>query len=1193
MRIKNIKVSGFKSFCHPVNLQFKQNGITIVVGPNGCGKSNVVDAVRWVLGEQSAKHLRGGSMEDVIFAGSSYHKPSGMAEVSLTFSNPKGDTLRQYADYTEISVTRRLYRSGDSVYMINKTPVRLKDVRELFMDTGVGGTGYSIIEQGRVEEIVSSKPIDRRTLIDDAAGIVKFRFKRETAEKRLEETTQNLLRVTDVLGALSEQEDGLREHVEHAEKYLELQEQCGLLERQHICLSLHQAVINEEKAQDLVQGHQQQQVDLQNEKSVVETEMERLKLEQIQRGTKVGESREQLFQKEQKIQEAENQRELEKQNLQNVSELQQNQEAELAELKQRLTEREQEKSEIETRLKELAVRLGEIQAKLVNIEVQRAKENTALQKANEDASALQKRLLTVHTELTNHTNQKNFLDERLENLTERSQRLQDQEQSHRNLLQEVTLQVSDREELMETMHLQKGELSGKLAELESSLAGQHSQLTEAEKQLEDLRYQHSTAQSRIESLQQIQTHYEGFSDSVKIFMQLVNDDPETKKKMGISGLLADFISVSAEILDSVSPVVAEVLDWVVIERAAEFPQLELFCAEHELGQLHFIALDHPASVPESAVNNGTPLPYILKFKGPLKEWGEKYFSRFTLLKDENNFWNVSEKNWPEAPFEWLSSTGIRLSNSTVSMGKVQSGSLGFLQRQQQIVDVEEYAEDLNNKIKKLEKELESIQQEYESLKQEQESSEEESRKLEFELLSCNKELEHHQLEERRTQQTVSQIAQDSENIRKEMDSSQQKEETATVTIFTLEKERAELEEKTKEVQEHIQDQQSRTDATAEELLSHRVSFTEITEQQKNTEETTERLRREYTEISLRLDQLETAKSEGNLRLERSQKRIIEIDESFAGMLEARSLMKLELDEEILLHEQKNEEQTLLTQKLQERQGLLENSVSVAHQESLRLTEFRIQREQLENQLAEITEHSAEDILAKLDIENSDIKKMWQELRALKLRLNAMGAVNLSAPEEFAALTERIDFLKSQSDDLQNALNNLKETIKDINIESRRRFSEMFDLVNENFKNVFSSLFEGGEAKLVLTESEDLLNAGVDIVAQPPGKKLQNINLLSGGEKALTAISLIFAIFLVKPSPFCFLDEVDAPLDDVNVVRFSRLITSLSYDSQFILITHNKKTMEIGDLLYGVTMEEPGISKTVSVEFQEAKSLLPD
>jgi len=1191
VRIKNIKVSGFKSFCHPVNLQFKQHGITIVVGPNGCGKSNVVDAIRWVLGEQRVKHLRGGSMEDVIFAGSSYHKPSGMAEVSLTFSNPQGDTLRQYADYTEIAVTRRLYRSGESVYMINKTPVRLKDVRELFMDTGVGGTGYSIIEQGRVGEIVSSKPIERRTLIDDAAGIVKFRFKRETAEKRLEETTQNLFRVTDVLGALTEQEDGLKEHVEKAEKYLDLQQQCGQLERQHLSLSLHQAAINEDKAQELVQGHQQQQEDLQNEKSVVETEMERLKLEQVQRGTRVGERREQLFQKEQKIQEAENQRELEKQNLQNVSEQQEGQEAELAELQLRLTDREKERAKIESRLKELAERLGELQAKLVNIEELRSKENSALQQATEDASVLQKRLLTVHTELTNQTNKKNFLDERLENLTERQQRLQDQEQSQRNLLQEVTLQVSDSEERMESIRQQKEELSVKLADLESRLAAQNTQLTATETQIEDLRYQHSTAQSRIESLHQIQTQYEGFSDSVKIFMQLMQENPETKKKLGVSGLLADYITVSEKILTAVSPVITEVLDWVVIERAVDFPELEIFCTEHDLGQLKFIALDRPVSVPQDSTTKGTPLREILEIKAPLKEWGEKFFSRFTLLKHEKNFWNESGNNRPEAPYEWLSTTGIRLTNSNVSIGKVQSGSLGFMQRQQQIVDVEKYAEDLNKKLKKLESEQQTLREKYETMKQEQESSEEETRKLEFELLSCNKELEHHQLEERRTQQTVSQIAQDSATILNEMESSRQKENTASTSIKTLEKERTELEEKTTEVQERILEQQSRADACAEELLTHRVSLTEITEQQKNTEETADRLRCESAETALRLEQLETSRNDAGLRLEQSRKRITEIDESFAGMLEARTLMKLELDEEILLHDQKSEEQTLLTQKLQERQGLLENSVSVSHQESLKLTEFRIQREQLENQIAEITDKSPEEIIAEMDVETADLKKMGQELRGLKVRLNTMGAVNLSAPEEYAALTERIDFLKSQSDDLEKALDDLKETIKDINIESRRRFREMYELINENFKKVFSTLFEGGEAKLVLTESEDLLSAGVEIVAQPPGKKLQNINLLSGGEKALTAISLIFAIFLVKPSPFCFLDEVDAPLDDVNVVRFTRLITSLSYDSQFILITHNKKTMEIGDLLYGVTMEEPGISKTVSVEFNEASRLI--
>ena len=293
----------------------------------------------------------------------------------------------------------------------------------------------------------------------------------------------------------------------------------------------------------------------------------------------------------------------------------------------------------------------------------------------------------------------------------------------------------------------------------------------------------------------------------------------------------------------------------------------------------------------------------------------------------------------------------------------------------------------------------------------------------------------------------------------------------------------------------------------------------------------------------------------------------------------------------MLHEQKNEEQTALIQKIQERQSLLDNTVNEAHQQSLRLTEFRIQREKFEEQLREITEQNPEAILAEFDVEAADHNKMGQELRSLKSRLNAMGAVNLAAPEEYEALQERINFLHTQSEDLQKAMEDLKATIKDINIESRRRFKEMFDQVNENFQSVFSTLFEGGEAKLLLTESEDLLNAGVDIMAQPPGKKLQNLDLLSGGEKALTAISMLFAIFLVKPSPFCLLDEVDAPLDDVNIVRFNRLIKSLTQNAQFILITHNKKTMEIGDILYGVTMEDPGISKTVSVEFQEAERLI--
>ena len=389
----------------------------------------------------------------------------------------------------------------------------------------------------------------------------------------------------------------------------------------------------------------------------------------------------------------------------------------------------------------------------------------------------------------------------------------------------------------------------------------------------------------------------------------------------------------------------------------------------------------------------------------------------------------------------------------------------------------------------------------------------------------------------------------------------------------------------------IKIQNNRTNTISEKLLALRISLTEISEQEKNLEETELRLNRDFEETPDKIKGIKDTFSQGIQKIEKGNERIKEIDSSFEGLLEKRTKMKIDLEDEIKLHEQKNEEHTLLTQTLQERQTLLEKAVDLAHQESLKMTELRLQREQLENKLQELTDKTQEDILAEIDIDKSDLNKLGQEFRTLKSRLNIMGPVNLSAPEEYSELNERINFLKTQSGDLQKAIEDLKKTIKDINSESRRRFKEMFELINDNFKKVFTKLFEGGEAKLLLTESEDLLNAGVDIMAQPPGKKLQNINLLSGGEKALTAISLIFAIFLVKPSPFCFLDEVDAPLDDINIVRFNRLITSLSYDSQFILITHNKKTMEIGELLYGVTMEEPGISKTVSVEFKDAQRMI--
>ena len=491
----------------------------------------------------------------------------------------------------------------------------------------------------------------------------------------------------------------------------------------------------------------------------------------------------------------------------------------------------------------------------------------------------------------------------------------------------------------------------------------------------------------------------------------------------------------------------------------------------------------------------------------------------------------------------------------------------------------------------MEKELEQKQLKLSELRTEQQQQLKSQRETELEWLSLSKELEHHQLEYKRLGQMLEQNQNDLDRLEDEIEIHQKRQESVNDSLASLENQRRELDEELMLQEERIELQKQRVEEISAKLLDQKVALTEALEQQKNLVENEQRLHREHLECERRIESLLNLRDEGDQKLQKSQKRIIEIDASFDQMLEQRELLKGELDTELELQERKNEEHHLQNQQLQEIRQQLEASNEALHQQSLKQTEFRMLREQLETQLAEISDQSPEELMKEIDADALDQAALSRESRSLRARISSMGNVNLSAPEEYEALMERIEFLSTQSEDLQQATDDLKKTIRDINNESRRRFREMFDQVNVKFREVFQTLFEGGDASMVLTESEDLLDAGIDIVAQPPGKKLQNLNLLSGGEKALTAISLIFAIFLIKPSPFCLLDEVDAPLDDANVVRFNRLIQSLTDNAQFIVITHNKKTMEIGDLLYGVTMENPGISKTVSVQFQEAQKLV--
>ncbi|HIL88227.1 MAG TPA: hypothetical protein EYM25_05875, partial [Deltaproteobacteria bacterium] len=841
MRIKSLKVSGFKSFCQPVEMGFTEHGTTVVVGPNGCGKSNVVDAIRWVLGEQRPKHLRGGSMEDVIFAGSAFQKPLGMAEVTLTFSNPTGDTLSRLHEYSEIAVTRRLYRSGESVYMINKTPVRLLDIRELFMDTGIGGTGYSIVEQGRVEEIVSAKPMDRRTLIDDAAGIVKFRTKRQAAERRLEETSQNLLRVNDVLGELQSREEGLREHVENAQTYLDLQSQCHATEQNLIVVRWHEVGVQEESLEAKVAEEQQRQQDLQTEKSVVETDLQRLNLEQTQRTDQLTRKREALFQKERELQEAENQRRLELQTIESVREQQGRQEQELEELQVRVTRLEGAVQDASGQFETLTEKREILEAEVAEIERVRAEQNDVLQEATSVLQSLQKRLLKLHMELTNQTNQRNFLEERLTQFQERLQRLQVQRDANAELVRQAEVWTHASQQQLDSLQAQQATLEVQVEELGLHSSRQESELDELDQCIRELRFQHGADRSRLESLQQIQGQYEDFSDSVQQFMERLREQPQLREKWGVRGLLADHLVAEPDWLEQVAPVLAEVLDWIVVEHSAQLPKLAEFCQQESFGSLRFLALDRPPSVPEATLS-GESLADHLSFREPLEEWGRRFFQRFRT--DESGVWPHLQDAWTEGSVIWVGPDGIRIDEVTVRTGSVQEGSLGFLARQQEIEKLEQQTTELSEAITEQEAKQEELREAWGQTQEALEQVQSEQREQELDVLSRTKEREHHQLEWNRTRQTAEQFESDLRQLQEEISGAESRYQNTAKLLGQLETEREELETTTETQQERIQSQSRRVEDAVEDLLQRRVALTEALEQQKTAEATHVRLRQE-------------------------------------------------------------------------------------------------------------------------------------------------------------------------------------------------------------------------------------------------------------------------------------------------------------------------------------------------------------
>ncbi|MBF0237953.1 MAG: chromosome segregation protein SMC [SAR324 cluster bacterium] len=1192
MRIKSLHVSGFKSFCHKVEIDFQQNGVTVIVGPNGCGKSNVVDAIRWVLGEQRAKHLRGGAMEDVIFAGSAFQKPLGMAEVTLTFSNLDGDVLTKYMDYTEIAVTRRLYRSGESIYMINKTPVRLMDIRELFMDTGVGGGGYSIIEQGKVGEIISAKPSERRLLIEDAAGIVKFQSKRQQAEKRMEETLLNLSRVDDILRELHIQEETLRDQVVKAQAYIQVRDELQQTDQNLSTFRWNKAIRKEQESEQTILKYKELQFALQNEKATLETNIERVSLQEAMVEKELEILREELFQREREIQDLDNKRALEKQNIANFQNWIDRHDEELTELREKIVNLLQHRSETDNHLEQLKQQHKEVQAFIQNIEQERSEEEIKLTELNTEMQQMQRQLITVHTELTNNTNQRSFMQDRLDNFLDRHLKMNDQLRSSDQLILQSERKVEQAQTKVELVQNDKETQEEHLLKLQSDYDSQEEAVELTQSRLKKTQYDFHAASSQLESLKNIQTRHEDFGDNVKKLFDLLEKNPDLRQRLGIMGILADFIHIPAQYVELIGPVMVDYLDWVIVKQANALPDVEAFCQQKGLGRLNYIALDK-LDFDSPPATDGQPMSSFIEFRGAVAHWGQRFFGLIRVLDDsgKTNLDHLNRSVSIQNTAEWLTANGTYvLRNGSVRIGKTQSTTFGFLERQKKIDELQEQTETLEEQVEELEGDLQELTEQQEQLEEAIQETHARTHELELELLRNNKELEHDVLEFKRARQAHELLQSDLSLIEKEKEKVTASLQSVCEALVALEDKRSELEDRLTRQQESILLQKRMVDQVSENLLGQRVALTEAFEQLKNAQKTVDRLHQEHREAEVRLVMLNNAHEDSRKKVEHSQKIVFEIDAKFEHLLKDREAAKAQQEETALKHQDVSQERTEKNAALHKARQDLELLMGQIHEEDLKTTEFRFQREQLEQQLLTSYNMTPDELSQNLDLSGLNENELAGQLRSLRAKMGAMDQVNLAAPDEYALLTERMGFLTRQSDDLKHAVDDLQKTIREINNESRRRFRETFDMVNMHFKETFTTLFGGGDAKMVLTEAEDILEAGIEIVAQPPGKRLQNLNLFSGGEKALTAISLIFGIFLIKPSPFCLLDEVDAPLDDTNVGRFNHMIRKLTDNSQFIVITHNKKTMAIGERLYGVTMEEPGVSKTVSVQFNEAESL---
>ena len=1184
MQLKKIEIQGFKSFADKTEIVFL-DGVTTIVGPNGSGKSNISDAIKWVLGEQSVKTLRGSKMEDIIFAGTEARKKLGFAEVSMYLDNSDGSLP---VDYLEVVVTRRVFRTGESAYLINGLECRLKDVQELFMDTGVGRDGYSIISQGKVDEILSSKSEERRHIFEEASGIVKYRVRKEEATKKLESTAISLNRVSDVLHEIEGLIEPLAIKAETAKKYLELRDNLKNIDIKIFVSNVEKSNNDLKKIEEEISSILESVKVGEDETSKLEATKQELKARLEEVILKIEETQEKYFKSENENEKLNSDIEVKNTNISHL-------EGNIVRLNAEITD-DMEKISL---LKEEIVTRNE---KKISMTENRKKFENELSDKQSELDILLKSLDEKGSQIENVKNN-------IEESNEKVYEIKIENSSLESKLESNNIQLQNMEKLNEKNILSKDSAKAYVDDIYVELSSKKSKqdeiknniniilskkqecenvLNSEQNKTDVLKEEIMTLSSKLTYLKNLEQENEGYQKSVKDALEY----SKNQNMSSVYGSLASLITTNENYEYAIEIALAGFMQNVICDKEDDAKKIIEYLKENSLGRVTFLPLQSIKKVKENIDSSIKRLDGVVGYAIELVNYDEKYKDAINLalynilvVDTLENAIKISNKTKNSLKIVTLSGELIGQTGS-ITGGKNKVKSLGLIGRREKIDSLESLLRRKKEKIDEIEKQNEILRQNLNVIVNELNSIKEEEEKINidaatFEEKYQNAKKEIQKLEEIKNQNITKkeEIEKENEDLNIAIKNNNELEKSLTTEI-------EKLQEQVDEYTRFNKEKQTRIDYLSEDVVNLKISLSSFDESVASIEEMEEKINQDINNFKLSISKKEEQKNESENQIKISREEILKIKEKMIELVDFKNEF-----EQILADFKKNKEEIILKENELDKKIVDGIKTTERIRESLAKAESKktrvdIEKENLKNKMwddYQLTLTSAEKIYETLPKEENI--NIYKEADIIRKKISALGEVSISSIEEYQETKTRFDFISSQKIDLEETKIKLENLIENMTGIMKQQFSKQFKLIRENFNETFKELFGGGKADLILSDESNILESGIEIEVQPPGKKLQNMMLLSGGERALTATALLFAILKIKTPPFCILDEIEAALDDVNVHRFAEYIRKYSKSTQFIVITHRKGTMEVATCTYGVTMQEYGISKIVSMKMK--------